>query len=201
METIHAKMDGFSTAFKNQLSFNKMLETQLAQLAAATPAAELGKIPGQPESTLKSVNVKNAMWKEPPSKTPLTSYAEKLSCPRRGAWGELAATVQKDPETPVINYSIFDYEFDYALCGASVNIMPKVIFEKLSYPALSPTTICVQLADSTLRYLEGVVENLMVKVRNTFILVNFVALDMEGDLGIPLILGHPFLKDTMPESM
>ena len=45
METIHAKMDGFSTAIKNHLSFNKMLETQLAQLAAATPAAELGKIP------------------------------------------------------------------------------------------------------------------------------------------------------------
>ena len=43
METIHAKIDGFSTAMKNQLSFNKMLETQLAQFAAATPAAELGE--------------------------------------------------------------------------------------------------------------------------------------------------------------
>ena len=37
METIHAKMDGFSTAIKNQLSFNKMIETQLAQVAAAMP--------------------------------------------------------------------------------------------------------------------------------------------------------------------
>ena len=55
METIHAKMDRFSTAIKNQLSFNKMIETQLAQLTAATPAAERGKIPGQPESTLESV--------------------------------------------------------------------------------------------------------------------------------------------------
>ena len=34
MVAIHDKMDGFSTAIKNQLSFNKMLETQLAQLAA-----------------------------------------------------------------------------------------------------------------------------------------------------------------------
>ena len=49
METIRAKMDGFSIAIKNQLSFNKMLETQLAQLAAATPTAELGKIAGQSE--------------------------------------------------------------------------------------------------------------------------------------------------------
>ena len=79
--------------------------------------------------------------------------------------------------------------------------MPKVTFEKLSYPTLSPTTMCVQLADSTVRYPEGVVENLMVKVRNTFILVDFVVLDMEGDLGITLILGRPFLKDTNARSM
>ena len=39
-------------------------------------------------------------------------------------------------------------------------------------------------------------ENLLVKVRNTFILVDFVVLDMEGDLGIPLILGQPFLRDA-----
>ena len=132
METINAKMDGFSTAIKNQLSFNKMLETQLAQLAAATPAAELGKILGQPESTLESINVINSMWKEPLSRTPL-SYAEKLTHPRRGTWGELAATVREDFGTPVINCSIFDCEFDHALwdLGAIVNIMPNVTFQKL----------------------------------------------------------------------
>ena len=97
----------------------------------------------------------------------------------------------------MISYSIFDYEFDHALCdlGASVNIMPKVTFE-LGYPTVSPTTMCVQLADSTIRYPEGVVERLMVKVKNTYILVDFVVLYMEGDLGILLILGRPFLKDT-----
>ena len=117
---------------------------------------------------------------------------------RRGAWGELAASIREDPETPVISCSIFDCDFDHALCnlGASVNIMPKVTFKKLSYPALSPTTMCVQLVDSTVRYPEGVVENLLVKIRNTFILVDFVVLDMEGDLGIPLILERPFLRDT-----
>ena len=67
METIHAKMDGFSTAIKNQLSFNKMLESQLAQLAATTPTAELGKITGQAESTLESVNAMTAKWLFPHS--------------------------------------------------------------------------------------------------------------------------------------
>ena len=56
--------------------------------------------------------------------------------------------------------------------------------------------MCVQLADSTVRYPEGFVENLFAKVRNTCILADFVVLDMEGDLGIPLILGRPFLRDA-----
>ena len=78
-------MDDFSTAIKNQLSFNKMLEIQLAQLAAATLAAELGKIPGQPESTLESVNAVTVKWEKPPSRSSFTSYAKKLTRPRRSA--------------------------------------------------------------------------------------------------------------------
>ena len=93
LETIHAKMDGFAIAIKNQLSFNMVLETQLTQLAAATPTAELGKILGQPKSTLESVIVINAMWEKPPSKAPFTSYAEKPTRPRRSVWVELAAII------------------------------------------------------------------------------------------------------------
>jgi hypothetical protein len=36
---------------KNQLSFNEMIETQLAQLATSLPSSESGGIPGQPEPT------------------------------------------------------------------------------------------------------------------------------------------------------
>jgi len=170
----------------------------LAQLAAATPAAVLGKIPGQHETTPESVNAMTAKWEKPPSKSPFTSYAENLTRPRRSAWGELVATIREHPGTPVISCSIFDCDFDHALCdlGASVNIMPKVTFEKLNYPALSPTTMSVQLTVATVRYPEGVVKNLLEKVWNTFILADFVVLDMERDLGIPLILGRPFLKDA-----
>ena len=49
--------------------------------------------------------------------------------------------------------------------------------------------MCVQLADSTVRYPKGVVKNLLVKFKGTSILADFVVLDMEGDLGIPLIFG------------
>ena len=81
--------------------------------------------------------------------------------------GRVSSYKKRRSRDLVISCSIFDYEFDHALwdLGASVNIMPKVTFEKLGYPSISPTTMYVQLADSTIRYPEGVVEMLMVKVK------------------------------------
>jgi hypothetical protein len=56
--------------------------------------------------------------------------------------------------------------------------------------------MCLQITNSTIRYPEGVVENLLVRVKNTFILANFMVLNMEGDLGVQLNLGRLFLRDA-----
>jgi hypothetical protein len=53
----------------------------------------------------------------------------------------------------------------------------------------------VQLANSTIQYPEGVVKKLLVRVKNSFVLSNFMVLDIVGDLGVQLSLGRPFLKD------
>jgi hypothetical protein len=52
---------------------------------------------------------------------------------------------KKDPGCPTIDYSIGDQHFDNALCnlGASVSVMPKVIFVKLPYAKLDPTSMCL----------------------------------------------------------
>ena len=52
----------------------------------------------------------------------------------------------------------------------------------------------VRLADSSIRYPEGIVKNMLVRVRDSFVLANFVVMDIEGDLGVGLILGRPFLR-------
>jgi len=44
-----AQLEGFNSVIKNQLSFNKMIETQVAQLASSCPNVNTGKLPGQPE--------------------------------------------------------------------------------------------------------------------------------------------------------
>ena len=49
-------MDSFSSAIKNQHSFNKMIESQIAQLAAVVPPIDNGKILGQPKD-LETVNL------------------------------------------------------------------------------------------------------------------------------------------------
>ena len=59
---------------------------------------------------------------------------------------------------------------------------------------LSPQHICVQLADSTIRYPKGIVKNVLVRVRDSFVLANFLVMNIEGNLGIELILGRPFLR-------
>jgi hypothetical protein len=54
--------------------------------------------------------------------------------------------------------------FNEAICdfGASINIMSKVIYEKMfDYPLLY-TTMCLQLADQSLCYAQGILEDIYV---------------------------------------
>ena len=56
LENINSQIESLSSAVKNQLSFNKMIETQISQIAPAIPGNQSGKIPGQPENSLENVN-------------------------------------------------------------------------------------------------------------------------------------------------
>ena len=173
-----------------------MIETQLAQIAAAV--AETGKIPGQPKFPVETANMVSTGWGNLPRQTSRTDHARRAMHPRMNAWGGLTAKLHGDPGVPMISCSIFDQSYTRALCdlGSSINIMAKVIFEELQYHALSETHMFVQLADSIVRHPEGIVKNIYVRVRNCFILADFVILNMEGDLGLDLILGRPFLSSV-----
>ena len=56
--------------------------------------------------------------------------------------------------------------------------------------------MCLQLADQTVRYPAGIAKNIPVKIRNFFIPVDFIVLDMKVNAKMPLILGRPFLSTT-----
>ena len=51
-----------------------------------------------------------------------------------------------------------------------------------------------QALDRTLTYPKGIVENLLVKVRNFIYTGDYVMLGMEEDKEVPISLGQPFLN-------
>ncbi|XP_019056469.1 PREDICTED: uncharacterized protein LOC109116109 [Tarenaya hassleriana] len=52
----------------------------------------------------------------------------------------------------------------------------------------------LQLADRSVKYPIGILEDVPLKVGNFYILVDFVVLDMDEDPKVPIILGHQFLN-------
>jgi hypothetical protein len=73
---------------------------------------------------------------------------------------------KKDPGCPTIDCSIESENFENALCdlGASVSVMPKKVFDKINYSTLTPTSMCLQLADQSVRYPAGIAKNILVKI-------------------------------------
>lgn len=96
----------------------------------------------------------------------------------------------KDLRSFSIPYVIGKLSFDRVLCDLGVNIilMPYSIYKKLGLQKPQPTDISIQLADRTLTYPRGIVENLLVKVGKFIFPTEFVILDIEEDDEVPIIL-------------
>ncbi|XP_021971612.1 uncharacterized protein LOC110866771 [Helianthus annuus] len=78
--------------------------------------------------------------------------------------------------------------------GASINLMPYSFYKKLGLGDLKPTRMTLSLADKTVKYSRGIVENLLVKVDQFVFPADFVVLDMEADENVSLILERLFLN-------
>nr|GEX99968.1 reverse transcriptase domain-containing protein [Tanacetum cinerariifolium] len=78
--------------------------------------------------------------------------------------------------------------------GASINLMPLSVWNKLSLPELSPTCMTLELADRSISRLVGLTEDVFVKVGTFHFLTDFVVVDFDFDPRVPLILGRSFLK-------
>ncbi|XP_015949558.1 uncharacterized protein LOC107474454 [Arachis duranensis] len=102
---------------------------------------------------------------------------------------------KKDPGSFHIPYAIGNTRIDRGFCdlGASINVMPLSLMKKLQINELKSTDVVIRLADKTQKQVEGVIENILVKVGNYFLSTDFVVLDMEESYLHPIILGRPFL--------
>ncbi|GKD23295.1 reverse transcriptase domain-containing protein [Tanacetum coccineum] len=80
--------------------------------------------------------------------------------------------------------------------GASINLMPISIWEKLSLPELTPTQMILELADRSTTRPAGIAEDVFVKIGKFHFPADFVVVDYIVDPRVPLILGRPFLRTT-----
>ncbi|KAJ9546604.1 hypothetical protein OSB04_019147 [Centaurea solstitialis] len=101
----------------------------------------------------------------------------------------------KDPGSFTIPCSIGGQEVGLALydLGASINLMPLSVFNKLGIGEVRPTTVTLQLADCSIAYPKGKIEDILVKVDKFIFPADFIILDCEVDKKVPVILGRPFL--------
>ena len=105
----------------------------------------------------------------------------------------------KDPGSPTIPVNIGGTSIDKALLdlGASVNLLPYLVYKQLGLGELKHTNITLSLADRSVKIPKGIDENVLVKVDKFYYLVDFVVLDTEpiasGLNHVPIILGRPFL--------
>ena len=71
--------------------------------------------------------------------------------------------------------------------------MPFSVAKKLNLGEITPTALSLQMADRSLTFLKGIIEEVFVKLDKFIFPMDFVVLDMEEDREAPIILGRPFL--------
>ena len=130
-----------------------MVESQIAQLATAIPLTNKGKILVHSEDleTTNLVVIHNAIG----------CYIEQSI----GRWEDYSLPIKKgDLGRPIIPIAIGSHIFQETVCdfGASVNIMPMVIYDKINGDTLLYTNMHLQLADESLCYPKGILEDICV---------------------------------------
>ncbi|KAG8503647.1 hypothetical protein CXB51_001627 [Gossypium anomalum] len=101
----------------------------------------------------------------------------------------------KDPGSFTIPCLIGSLDVNHALAdlGASINFMPYKMFKHLGLRKPKQTRMSIQLADKTIRFPRGIIEDVLVKIDKFIFPVDFVVFEIEEDNNTLLILGRPFL--------
>ncbi|XP_052736729.1 uncharacterized protein LOC128197917, partial [Vigna angularis] len=131
--------------------------------------------------------------------TKMRKYIEKETIEVKGNCSAIIQQLPpkfKDPGSFTIPCTIGELEVGRALIdlGANINLMSLSIFKRIEGLELKPTRMALQLADRSIKYPYGVVEDVLVNVDKFVFPVDFVIMDLEENGDVPLILGRPFLK-------
>ncbi|GJW66220.1 DNA-directed DNA polymerase [Tanacetum coccineum] len=102
---------------------------------------------------------------------------------------------QKDPGSFTIPYDIGQLHINNALAdlGASISLIPYMMYEKLGLGEPKATRMNLEFADRSIQYPRGIIENVLIKADKFVLPIDFVILDMPKDSRVPIILERAFL--------
>ena len=105
---------------------------------------------------------------------------------------------KRDTGAPMITSEIGGMSFTRSLLdiGASINILPKAIFDRHHVRELQPLLVELRLADGSVRKPHGLVEDVILRIEDCYFPVDFLVVDMKMTKEMtqaPIILGRPFL--------
>ncbi|XP_019157162.1 PREDICTED: uncharacterized protein LOC109153743 [Ipomoea nil] len=105
----------------------------------------------------------------------------------------------EDPGSFIITITVGNSKKEKAMLdlGASINLMPYSVYLQLGLDKLKSTTMSLELADRSVRYPRGIVEDVLVQVDKLIIPADFVVLDINKkcnhEQDMPILLGRPFM--------
>nr|GEV24894.1 hypothetical protein [Tanacetum cinerariifolium] len=100
-----------------------------------------------------------------------------------------------DPEKFLIPCSFSELKCKaLADLGASINLMPLYVWKKLGLPELISNRMTLELANRAICTPAGIARDVFVSIGKFTFPANFVIVDYESNLRVPLILGRPFLR-------
>ena len=157
LENINTKIEGLTSYINNQMSFNEMIETQIAQLAATIPVSSR-KILGQPEASLEYVKMVSTRFDKPLCRENHIYLVDPPFIAKK-----------EDHGHPTITCSIGPHVFHNAFCdlGASINVMSKVVYDKILGGPLSTTHFRLQMVDQCSQKPKGLAKDILLKIRDT----------------------------------
>jgi hypothetical protein len=99
----------------------------------------------------------------------------------------------EDGWEPIIDMHVNGF-YCHALCdlGASISIMPRMIYDMLGLPPLEKCYFDVPLADVAKKKPLG--RHFLIMVNNNLVPIDFLVMDVECNASCPIILERPFLR-------
>ncbi|GJX73323.1 mitochondrial proton/calcium exchanger protein-like protein isoform X1 [Tanacetum coccineum] len=189
-------------AIRNQGASIKTLEIQIGQMSKVLQERGFGSLLSSTETNLRD-HFKS-------TSTIVEADASSI-CHKKGSYGpqfleaysyeashidKSIPRKEKDPGSFTLPCYINNVCFNNALANlrASISVMPLSTYLNLGLGELAHTKLTVELADRTVKYPKGIVENILVGIDKFVFPIDFIILDMPEDIKVALILGRPFLS-------